>query len=125
LWLGLRLEWPMGLADALAAAAVLAVAAVAWRASHRPPVGLAWDGQAWALGGRPGRAQLMIDLDTWILLRFRPDAAPRRGSDIWLGVGAGASGPAWHGLRVALYAWRPEGPTAPARGPSGGQARRT
>jgi hypothetical protein len=112
-------------AGALAAAAALALGAVAWRAAHRPPEVLAWDGQAWSLGGQPGRAQVMIDLDGWVLLRFRPDAAPRRGPDVWLGVGAGASGLAWHGLRVALYAWRPEGRSAPARGPSRSPARRT
>ncbi len=62
---------------------------------------------------------MMIDLGSWMLLRFQPLPDGRRlpllrgPRPLWFGLGPRAAGPVWHGLRVALYAWRPEPVPAP------------
>jgi hypothetical protein len=111
-WFLLRLDESLHRTGWLAGAAFALAAVVAWRASARPPAVLAWDGQTWSLDGHPGAAAVMIDLDGWMLLKFRPApdgsrAAPvHRPGVAWMGLGAGRAGPGWHGLRVALYAWQ-------------------
>jgi hypothetical protein len=78
--------------------AVLA-AGLAWRLAPGDAGALVWDGGAWGFHGRSGRVRVMMDLDRWLLLRFDADTGPIA----WLGVGAHAAGPAWHGLRAAVY----------------------
>jgi hypothetical protein len=112
LWWLLRLDEPLSQPGWLAGAAFAVAAAVAWRASARSAAVLAWDGQTWSLDGQPGAAAVMIDLDGWMLLKFCPVpdgstmAPAHRPGVAWMGLGATRAGPAWHGLRVALYAWQ-------------------
>jgi hypothetical protein len=120
LWFLLRWDEPLHHAGGLAGAALATAAAVAWRASARPVAVLAWDGQTWSLDGHPGTAAVMIDLDGWMLLRFcpAPEGSARtpahRPGVAWMGLGARRAGPAWHGLRVALYAWKAQAQALPA-----------
>jgi hypothetical protein len=104
-WLMTHAEAAPAFAGALAAIAALCAAALAWRGSRAAAQMLAWDGQHWTLDGQPGRLDLMIDFDAWLLLRLRPEAGIRLR---WAAVTAGEAGPAWHGLRAALHAWVPE-----------------
>jgi hypothetical protein len=90
--------WPAALA-VFAAVGLLARRRVATDAGV-----LAWDGDAWSFRGRPGEVDLMIDLGTWMLLRFAP---ARPGLRAWLAVSTTCAGPAWHGLRAAVYSRGP------------------
>jgi hypothetical protein len=80
----------------------LITAAWAWRSAPATPVLLAWDGSRWCADGEPGELVPMLDLHAAMLLRWR---SPTR-KTIWLPVTARAAGPAWHGLRVAVFAHR-------------------
>ena len=128
LWGGLHLGWPGG---ALAAAAVFGAAAAAWLA-HRarvtlslPDAELRFDGSGWTLAGTPGRPEVALDLQRWLLLRFsvhREAGAGRLGRVRWVAVSAADAGAALHALRVALYATAdparaadPADPADPAR----------
>lgn len=74
----------------------------AWREAAVLPRRLRWDGQAWWLAepGCDGELQVqlsvLIDLDTWLLLRVMPG---RR----WLPLSR-AGQPAWGALRATLFA---------------------
>jgi len=76
--------------------------AYAWRAAAVRPRRLRWDGQAWWLADseRDDEAAVqltvLIDLDTWLLLRARP--GPR-----WLPL-ARRQQPHWGDLRATLFA---------------------
>ncbi|MCU0967248.1 MAG: hypothetical protein MUF03_00280 [Rubrivivax sp.] len=89
---------------ALSATAAVAIALVARRSAAVSPssLDLAWDGAAWLVDGIPGQARVEIDLGGWMLLRWRPGAARQRAR--WIAVSRRAAGPAWHALRVALFA---------------------
>lgn len=89
-----------GLALGLASAAAVAAGGRLRRAGPRM---LAWDGAAWRLDGRPGTLDLAIDLECFVLLRWRP-AAGVGGAAAWVPASARECGPAWHALRVALVA---------------------
>lgn len=115
-WLQRREAWPTGLG--WPAAAALAGALLGW-ALWRPMAGrLGWDGLAWSLQGPSGaarpllRLQLMLDLGGWLLLRaeFADGARPAMG---WAALSAGQAGPAWQGLRLALYARATARPALP------------
>ena len=84
--------WPAACAAAVAGA-------VAWRLTQPRPVLLRWDGAAWSANAQPGEVDVMLDLQRWLLLRFRPADGRVR----WLPVPAAEAGAAWHGLRAALY----------------------
>lgn len=98
----------------------LAAVALARRHVVEPVRRLGWDGNGWSLaqpGGEPvaGQVTLMIDLGGWMLLRFRPDGAGRRGST-WLPMSERSAAGAWHALRVALHGPQPvRQDTEPAR----------
>jgi hypothetical protein len=88
--------------------AALPAGMLPWRSLPAGATALAWDGTQWQLHLRDpvqtvqGRAQLMIDLGTWLLLRFVPaDAALRV---CWLALSRSRHGPHWHALRCALHA---------------------
>ena len=93
--------------------AAMAVAAF-WLAHRRSTAGgrtLRWDGQDWVLAGeahgRPdqrGDAALMLDLGSWMLVRFLPHAGI--GSTTWLPLTAGLDLARWAALRGALWNWR-------------------
>lgn len=73
-----------------------------WREAAVMPRRLRWDGQAWWLAepGRddetPVRLAVLIDLDSWLLLRAGP--GPR-----WLPLSQ-AQQPTWTALRATLFA---------------------
>ncbi len=97
----LEVQTPFG--PLAAAGFALALAALAWRRLRERPRELRWDGSRWTLDGVEGAVQVMGDLGGWMLLRHRPAA----GAAGWLPVAAAEAGPAWHGLRAALYAGPP------------------
>lgn len=73
------------------------------------PSELVWDGRCWSWQGRPGRVDVMLDLDRWLLLRFRSDAGDRVR---WLGAAAGGPREGFARGRAALYS-----PVTPAEAP--------
>ena len=82
---------------------------------------LRWDGQDWVLAGdangRPdqrGDAALMLDLGSWMLVRFLPHAAG--GGGTWLPLTEAGDLTRWAALRGALWNWR-AGPPAGAGQP--------
>ena len=125
-WLATRSEPapPLGLAAWIGA--MLAVPALAASLMRVPAVTLHWDGQQWWLArlARSSRAaaaaqidavsgemDVALDFGGWMLLRFRPMPAARRGSPQWLPVQRSGLEAHWHALRCAVYSPRP----APAR----------
>jgi hypothetical protein len=106
-WLLLRSEAAVGPAVLIGLAAS---ALVAWRLrrSHAPGE-LIWNGVEWQWQGLAGNAQVALDLDAWMLLRFDP----LHGKRCWIAASrSSASGP-WPALRAALYARRPADPLSP------------
>jgi len=74
-----------------------------WR--DRAATLLVWDGAQWTVNGQVMRVELMLDMAGALLIRLsgcQPGHATTTVS--WLGLSQGEAGPAWHGLRVALYA---------------------
>ena len=98
-WAWLQLRGPL-LPAGLAAVAVALLAGVArWRSTPPRALQLRWDGQAWSVDGQPGDVDVMLDLQRWMLLRYRP----RLGRTRWLPLGDAAAGRDRHALRAALY----------------------
>lgn len=98
-WLGM--ETPLSIA--LSAPLAVAAAVQGWRMARVRPHILRWTGTQWELvdGDRvlDGVPTVMVDLDRWLLLRWRMEKA-----DLWFPAARGASPAQWHGLRVALRA---------------------
>ena len=75
----------------------------AWREARVLPRRLRWDGEAWWLAepGRDDETQVqlavLIDLDTWLLLRAGPGAR-------WLPLSRGQQAAHWGALRATLFA---------------------
>jgi hypothetical protein len=99
----------------VAVAGAAGIALLSW--TREPMRRLQWDGQGWWLGStdsaeppQPGQLAVAIDLEGWLLLRFRPDgyAFPRRAR--WLALGRSQHRLEWHALRCAVYSPRPAGP---------------
>jgi hypothetical protein len=108
----LLLHWQPSAVVIVAAALLVPAAAamggwLAWRS--QAPLVLRWDGATWLCDDVPGDARFMLDLDTWLLLRFVPasDALPW----LWIAAARKASDGTWAPLRSALYSRRP--PAAP------------
>ena len=115
------LQWTHGVAGVTAGGIGLvigaAVAVLAWRAAAPRPATLAWDGTTWSLDGTAGRADVMLDLPGWLLVRLRPAA---RGPVRWVAVSGAEAGADDTLLRAALHA----GANAAAAGePPGPRAR--
>jgi hypothetical protein len=104
--------WPMllssvaGISGAVRGASL--VPSDPWRVLWRP--------DRWWLAGTTdpavesaGRLRPMIDLGSWMLLRFQP---VQRGRARWFAVRAGTIGGNWHALRSALFWPRSETPDA-------------
>jgi len=107
-WAGL-LAWPGALVASIAG---LGVIFVVWRRERTPAPRLTWDGHRWqlrsgALPAVPGRVQVAMELGSWMLLTFRPEA---HGRTRWLGVGSAAGSSA----RSALHAGGGAGPEGAA-----------
>jgi hypothetical protein len=94
---------PLGLVLALAAA---------WLSGRRlrsAPALLIWDGSVWSLrregaAQQPGRALPMLDLGTWVLVRFEPIESDALRGSRWLALGRRNAPAGWPALRVALHA---------------------
>jgi hypothetical protein len=102
-WATLQAALPTGAVMVATATAALGGAALGWRRSRPRPVRLVWDGQVWRADGAAGEVDVMIDLGSWRLLRFRPAA----GKVTWLPVPDAEAGPAGNALLAALYARPP------------------
>lgn len=89
----------------LCLAAALAAGVFAWRLGVPRAVDLRWDGSSWSADGAVCKAEVVIDLGHWMLLRLD---APRR----WLALDAREAGGRLHLLRAALYS--PAAPTPPS-----------
>jgi hypothetical protein len=84
-----------------------------------------WDGERWLAPGpdqqgEEGRLDVMLDLGSWLLLRWRPSLSSRRGQ--WFSVRATEARPDLHALRAAVYCRRPEPTPSTGSGPTGRQA---
>ena len=109
---GVFSAWLMAHAQASLFPAVLPALAVgAWALRSTQPRSrtLAWDGQQWLCDDVAGELQVMIDLDRWVLLRWRVAGARW----LWTAQSAAESGPVWPLLWAALHARRPA-PALPA-----------
>jgi len=95
-------------------AACLVVTAGTLIRSPRPQR-LRWDGQGWRLGaagtagqdGLPVDVTVAVDLGVWMLLRVRPQRAPKWRLDTWLPAQRRGHEAHWHALRCAVYSPRP------------------
>ncbi|WP_207184480.1 hypothetical protein [Rubrivivax gelatinosus] len=92
-------------------AAALAAGAFAWRLAVPRAVDLRWDGSSWSADGAGCRAEIVIDLGRWMLLRLD---APRR----WLALDAREAGGRLHLLRAALYSPAATTPPSPPAAPA-------
>lgn len=108
-WLSRLAGSTPALAGALALAAALGTGLATGRWQRPQPLELRWDGEQWRLGDEPGTVAVMLDLDRWLLLRWRAGAP---GPAVhWLALEAGARPALWHAVRAALYsAAAPESP---------------
>lgn len=98
------LQAPFGWRQLAALAALLACAGLAWDAWRRSPAGLLrWDGLEWtweesglAAAGQP---ELALDLQSRLLLRWRPEQGGAR----WLWLERESAASHWDALRRAVY----------------------
>jgi hypothetical protein len=102
-----------GAPTALGLVGLLPGAWAGWALGPQGQAELDWDGQRWACDGQAGRVAVQLDLQFLLLLRFVPAAGRTR----WLLAHRGDLGPQGHGLRVALFAGRPEAASDPAGQP--------
>ena len=117
---GVFAVWALAHAELpLAPALPLALAAgwLGWRLARPAAATLTWDGQAWSVDGEAGTVQVAIDLDRWLLIRWRPQAQASRWAGRWLAMSAAEVGAQWPPLRAALYGRAP-----PADAGAGGVA---
>jgi hypothetical protein len=101
-WALLHLEWIPAAAAGAALAAAIATAAVAGRRrAATAEVELRWDGRQWTADGQAGPLEVMVDLQTWMLLRLRPasGAAAR-----WIAVDRRDAGASMPLLRALVHA---------------------
>jgi hypothetical protein len=101
---GWTMQSGFGWRQGAAFVAVLACAGLAWHGWLRSPQGvLRWDGFAWSWEGGaevvPGRPELALDLQSRLLLHWRPDS----GGAQWLWIARDAAPSHWDALRRAVY----------------------
>ena len=95
----------LGLAAVAVLATFVAIAVAVWRWAPVDAGALAWDGRTWRFAGHPGTLHAVIDLDTWMLMRFEGGSPASRA---WLALGAARAGGTWHALRTAVYSRGPD-----------------
>jgi hypothetical protein len=99
-WLAAHLEMPGAMLGLGLAAGV--VLGGLWSVRSRASQGLSclvWDGRSWCLDGQTGVVDVMIDLGSWMLLRFVGGApGPAR----WLPLTLAQAGAPAHRCRAAL-----------------------
>jgi hypothetical protein len=106
-WGGLRLEGTLAMTPVLGAAVA---ALTAWHLRRScVPSDLNWTGSEWQWQGLSGNAQVALDLDAWMLLRFESV----HGKRCWIAASRKSAVGPWPALRAALYARRPADPLAP------------
>jgi hypothetical protein len=96
-----RLGWLAG-----GSAVALVGGCLGWALTPRQAGRVAWHDGHWTvkfagMAPQEGSLQPMLDLGSWLLLRFRPLPAGRAR---WLRVGRAGAGAAWHPLRATLFA---------------------
>jgi hypothetical protein len=106
-WLAQWQAWPpVGVAVAAASSAVVAAAVFGiWAYRAQRPAELAFNGHEWQWNEQWGELGIAIDLQGWMLLRFRP-AGPAHRRRGWLVASRGSAGTQWPALRTALYSNR-------------------
>jgi hypothetical protein len=109
-WIAGHRGWSMQATAVSAMSSALAIGLLAWWQAAPRRLALQWDGQQWLADGAAVHAVVMMDLPHWLLIRLH---VGRGISSRWVAVSAGEAGPAWHGLRVALFAQR----STPSAGP--------
>ena len=102
-----------GLAATITSLVVAGVACLLWRDRRASVQYLKWDGVDWWLAApvdaaepRVGKVAVALDLDRWLLLRFRADGleVPAPGPRTrWLALRRHEHPAEWHALRCALY----------------------
>jgi hypothetical protein len=103
-WALLQSEAPVAPALVLG---LVAAALTAWRMQRSAtPADLNWNGTEWQWKGSSGQAQVALDLDAWMLLRFDPVQGQRQ----WIAASRRSAVGPWPALRAALYARRPADP---------------
>jgi len=99
------LQSPFGWRQAAGWLALLACGALAWHGWRRSSAGaLRWDGLQWFLeeaggGRRAGQADVALDLQRRLLLRWRP----QEGAVRWLWLERASDLSHWEALRRAVY----------------------
>lgn len=106
-WALLAAGWAPVALPALAAMVAAALAGAHGARRAQAPGVLAWDGTEWRWGDRTGTVALMLDLDGWLMLRFRPAG---EGAVSWIAASRSAARGPWAALRAALYSPRPADP---------------
>ena len=97
----------------VAALSALSTALLGASLVHHPRAAhLRWDGLAWHLGpigdaATPGELQVVLDLGSWMLLRFSAALPDARARTLWLPVQRRGLEAEWHALRCAVYSPRP------------------
>jgi hypothetical protein len=129
-WLEAPESWDLMACGVAALLAWLVAARCALPTTH----GLRWNGSVWSIrsqgtGEAEGAAGLMIDLGSWLLVRFeRLDALPDRHPHArlslrqrvqWLSLSRHDNPASWHGLRVALHSSASPPGTPAAADPAG------
>jgi hypothetical protein len=96
--------WPAEQVALLSLLVAISVGAVAWWWAAPRHVVVQWDGQQWLADGHLVNVVVMMDLPQWLLIRLhgQGEHAAR-----WAAISAREAGPAWHGVRVALFARQP------------------
>jgi hypothetical protein len=119
-WLVTR-EVPVGIPLAIAGAS--AAVTLLWLAvslAHVPAVALRWDGLLWHLGSpaaagpddsMPGDVAVILDLGSWMLLRFTPAVPHAQPRVTWLPVQRRGIETQWHALRCSVYSPHPASAT--------------
>ncbi len=106
---------------AVAVAALLVVSWFAWRLAEVRPFALHWDGRCWFLSPSTapfaavdpvaGDVVVMIDLGSWLLLRFVAERRVGTVAPTWLPLQRRGLERSWHAVRCAVHA-PPQAPAA-------------